>query len=192
MSDHLRLPARARRCEDGLELLSPGVGWLELTVEVGDLVAPGQTLGRLRQLRSATEVVAPEGAAGRVRGPLAATRADAVSHGDNILSLAPLDPGSGGDAALGGEAAAESSGPAVLAPQSGRFYQRPSPQDDPFVTAGTLLQPGDPVGLLEVMKTFAPVRYPRSETAPARVVRYLQPDGADVSKGTPLVELEPE
>jgi biotin carboxyl carrier protein len=52
---------------------------------------------------------------------------------------------------------------------------------------------GDPIGLIEVMKTFGRVLYQPDDTllTRARVVRVLAADGAEVNPGDALLEIEP-
>lgn len=47
---------------------------------------------------------------------------------------------------------------ALRAPMEGTFYQRPSPGAPPFVHEGAAVAAGQTVGLVEVMKTFTPIR----------------------------------
>jgi len=61
----------------------------------------------------------------------------------------------------------------------GTFWSRPGPRDPVFLTPGDPVAVGMSVGLLEVMKTFAPVR---SGTEGA-LERYAVADGAAVSAG---------
>ncbi|MEJ8569982.1 acetyl-CoA carboxylase biotin carboxyl carrier protein [Microbaculum marinum] len=42
----------------------------------------------------------------------------------------------------------------VVATTMGRFYSRPDPKSDPFVTVGSEVTPESSVGLIEVMKLF--------------------------------------
>jgi biotin carboxyl carrier protein len=58
---------------------------------------------------------------------------------------------------------------------------------------GRELEPGTPIGLIEVMKTFAQVVYraERGLPARARIVRVLARDGADVDEGAPLIAVAP-
>jgi biotin carboxyl carrier protein len=69
---------------------------------------------------------------------------------------------------------------------------------------GLLLAPGQAVGLIEVMKTFAQVQYRPDVTGVAgatgkgrplperaRIVRLIAADGAEVARGAPLFEVEP-
>ncbi|MFQ5425502.1 MAG: acetyl-CoA carboxylase [Gaiellales bacterium] len=42
----------------------------------------------------------------------------------------------------------------IQAPFPGTFYRRPSPEADPYVSEGDTVNPGDVVGLIEIMKNF--------------------------------------
>jgi biotin carboxyl carrier protein len=41
-----------------------------------------------------------------------------------------------------------------VAPTNGVFYGRPAPDAEPFVRVGERIAIGQPIGLIEVMKTF--------------------------------------
>lgn len=43
---------------------------------------------------------------------------------------------------------------AIIAPLPGVFYRRPSPDQPEYVQEGDQVNPGDIVGLIEIMKTF--------------------------------------
>ena len=74
-----------------------------------------------------------------------------------------------------------------VAPMSGRFYTKASPDDEPFVKVGDAVSEGQVVCLLEVMKTFNRVVF----RGDAGVIQRIVPeDGADVSRGEPLLELK--
>ena len=47
---------------------------------------------------------------------------------------------------------------ALQAPMEGCFWSRPGPGEKPFVQEGMMIEKGQTVGLIEVMKTFSPVR----------------------------------
>ena len=62
----------------------------------------------------------------------------------------------------------------------------------PSSESGTILEEGQPIGLIEVMKTFAHVRYAGAGLPPrGRVAKVLVEDGAEVGAGDPLIEIEP-
>jgi acetyl-CoA carboxylase biotin carboxyl carrier protein len=47
---------------------------------------------------------------------------------------------------------------AVRAPMLGTFYRTPKPGAPPFVEVGAVVEPDDPVGIIEVMKLFNTVK----------------------------------
>jgi acetyl-CoA carboxylase biotin carboxyl carrier protein len=152
-------------------------------------------------LGRAYDLVVPDGVVGRVVGPAPARTRQPVGWGDPLYEIEPVVATGGragrapsgapvppDDAARDGE-----SGTIVLrSPQSGRFYLRPTPGDEPFAQVGAILEEGQPIGLLEVMKTFAHVRYAGAGLPTrGRVARVLVADGAEVGAGDPLIEVEP-
>jgi acetyl-CoA carboxylase carboxyltransferase component len=81
---------------------------------------------------------------------------------------------------------------AIRAPSSGRFWARPSPEKQSFVSVGDVVTAGQTVCLLEVMKTFHRVAY-AGDGLPerARVLAIRPADGDDLAAGDVLIELEP-
>ncbi len=57
----------------------------------------------------------------------------------------------------------------IKSPLPGIFYRRPNPDADPYVNEGDSVQPGDVVGLVEIMKNF----YEVTSDAAGTVVRFL-------------------
>jgi acetyl-CoA carboxylase biotin carboxyl carrier protein len=76
----------------------------------------------------------------------------------------------------------------ILAPIPGTFYRRPAPDKPVFKNEGDNVSKGETVGLIEVMKTFAPVE----ATENGRVVRFLVDNEDAVMAGQPLYEIEAE
>lgn len=58
--------------------------------------------------------------------------------------------------------APEAGAAAVSAPMDGSVWFSPKPGAPPFVEAGGSVRPGDTVGLIEIMKTFSPIRAERA------------------------------
>lgn len=102
--------------------------------------------------------------------------------------VAPPPPPAAGAAApvVKAAAAVKDGGKAVTAPLTGIFYRSPSPQAPPFVQVGSVISPGDVVGLIEAMKLFNEVRSPVA----GRVRRIAADSGQLVRAHAPLVELE--
>lgn len=172
-------------------LVSPAVGLLTRAHEQGELLAEGQECGVLLVLGRAYALLAPPGVAGRIANAAPERLHAPLGFGDLVYELEPV--GAASARASTPSAPAQTAGGLVLrAPQTGRFYQRPSPGDPTFVRAGELLREGSPVGLIEVMKTFSQVTHRAAGGMPAsvRVLRYLVADGADVKQGQPLLEFE--
>jgi biotin carboxyl carrier protein len=63
---------------------------------------------------------------------------------------------------------------------AGTFWRRPTPRDPVYVEPGGAVSAGKTIGLIEVMKTFAPV----SAGAEGRLERWAVDDGAAVEAGT--------
>jgi len=74
----------------------------------------------------------------------------------------------------------------IAAPLPGIFYRRPAPDQPPFKNEGDSVTIGEPVGLIEVMKTFTQVL---AEEA-GKIARFLVENEAAVMAGEPLYELE--
>ncbi|WP_432094052.1 acetyl-CoA carboxylase biotin carboxyl carrier protein [Streptomyces sp. bgisy100] len=126
-------------------------------------------------------------------GGTAARPGEAAGH--------PANPLPGEAAALAAAAAALPPDPAgtpapappentpryLLAPTVGTFYHAPEPGAAPFVSVGDVVRPGQPVGILEVMKMMSTVE---ADTA-GRVVEFLTPDAHPVEFQQRLIALEP-
>lgn len=158
---------RVERGADGrLRILSPGVGWWWDHPHTGALVGPGSRVGTFAQLNRRDALVLPEGAGGRVTGPLPRDRGVPVEYGQLLFHLAPVAAGERGafpaEPSQPGHPAEMGCPPGtwpVVSPTDGIFYRRPSPGARPFVEPGSRVRGGQPVGLVEVMKTFNLIPY---------------------------------
>ena len=117
---------------------------------------------RIRVARQGTMVaaapaVAPAAAAPAAVAPAAAAPSDAGSH-----------PG------------------AVKSPMVGVVYFAPEPGAAPFISAGSSVTEGQTLMLIEAMKTFNPIRAPKS----GKVTQILATDGHPVEYDEPLVIIE--
>lgn len=191
--------ARVEPDERGaLRVLAPRIGWWSEPPQRGALLGAGSAIGRLTQLNRRYRLVLPEGAAGRVSGGLPRHRLTAVEHGQVLFMLEPVSAGVGageieGDpAAFGHPAGGELPAGArvVVAPTDGVFYQRPAPDAPPFVRPGQRIRRGQPVGLVEVMKTFNQIVYDGPGVPEeAEVVELRGGDAREVRAGEILVVL---
>jgi acetyl-CoA carboxylase biotin carboxyl carrier protein len=192
-----RLELLARRGDgDRLTLRSPAVGLFTGAAARAGVLTEGAAAGTLLVLGAAVALVVPAGTSGRIASERPERVREPVGYGTVLYDLIPLS-GAGetfsGNAGADGAATTAAEGLFIRARHSGRFWQRAAPGEPPFVAAGTVVEPGQPIGLIEVMKTFSHVRYEAIGGLPerARVVRVVTADGEEVAEGTPLVEVEP-
>ncbi len=74
----------------------------------------------------------------------------------------------------------------ILSPMVGTAYRGPAPGARPFVEVGSHIKAGDPVIIIEAMKTMNQIPAPRAGT----VVQILVEDGQPVEYGQPLMIVE--
>lgn len=177
--------------EGSIMVLAPAVGWWSDLPLPGSLLGPGSVIGWLAQLNRRARLVLPEGVEAGIVSDLPRKRALAVEYGQRLFRLAPAGeislerPGAG--AVRDGDEPVERSG-AVVSPTDGVFYRRASPDAPPFVEVGSRIKRGQPIGLVEVMKTFNHILYdgPGSKDE-AEVVEIRCADAQEVSAGEILM-----
>jgi len=74
----------------------------------------------------------------------------------------------------------------IVSPLPGTFYRRPSPDQPEYTTEGDIVQVGDVVGLVEVMKSFHEVLSDVSGT----VTKVLAENEEAIMAGQPLLEID--
>ena len=190
------LMARVDTTPDGRVLvLSPLVGTWTDHPNPGALVGPGSRIGFLSHLTRRFALVLPEGAAGRIALGLPRDRAVAVEYGQLLFELSAVEAVDGN--ALSADAGTLGRPPgaglpegawAVVSPTDGVFYRRPSPASPPFVEEGARIRAGDPIGLVEVMKTFNQIVYGGPGLPEeAQVVEIRRNDAEEVRAGDILL-----
>lgn len=103
-------------------------------------------------------------------------------------------PGAGrADSAGNGRAPSEKSdeelaGEFLTSPGVGVFYRAREPGADPFVSVGSVVRPGQQIGIIEVMKLMIPVEADRG----GRITGVLKADREPVEYGEPLFALDVE
>jgi biotin carboxyl carrier protein len=176
-------------------VLSPLVGVWTDHPHAGALLGPGSRIGVVAQLNRRFVLVLPDGAAGRVAAGLPRNRALAVDHGHVLFELSPVGTGDRREIASGVDTPGHPAGAAtaagswaVLSPTDGVFYRGPSPAAPPFVEPGTKVRTGDPVGLVEVMKTFNQIAFGGPGFPEEAVVAEVRcADGEEVRAGQVLI-----
>jgi 3-methylcrotonyl-CoA carboxylase beta subunit len=145
---------------------------------------PGEALGQLLQAGVAFTVTFPEGASGLIRPTPGGRR---WLECDSLIAI-PVD-----GLVAEGKSAAKDEGADVLpegvvevrADTDGTVYLCPEPGSAAFVSLGEAVAERVTLALIEVMKTFTPVR----SEGPGVVERVLVSDGEAVSAGQPLLWL---
>lgn len=74
----------------------------------------------------------------------------------------------------------------IISPLPGIFYRKPAPDKDPYVNDGEMVEIGQTVGLIEIMKQFTEVR---SEVA-GTIVEFRVEDLAMVNPGDVLAVVD--
>lgn len=186
------LHAEVRAREDGeREVLSPAVGDWRGHPREGAVIGAGEAIGEIVQLGVARRVVLPEAMPpGRVRA-VPADRVVPVEFGAVLFSLRALE-GVEASAPVATDAGTGVGGTGYLVPSptDGVFYRRAAPDAPPFTDVGQRIRVGQPVGLVEVMKTFNQILY-GGDSFPdeAEVVEFFVTDGEDVRAGQPLLRV---
>lgn len=162
---------------------APTVGTWSPAIGVGAPLVGGLLLGTLRRAGRVVPVLAPDGASG-----VASRVAPAgtwVEHGDRIVAIGEsVAVGAEGDAHAEVADRAVPEGVTVIpADSDGTVYLRPEPASAPFAPLGGTVAARSTLALVEVMKTFTPVRSPVAGT----VEQVLVDDASAVSAGQPLL-----
>ena len=189
-----RFVLKAEALEDGSgwRLLSPAVGFYAEAPREGSTFRAGEDCGCLIVLDRVHRLVMPDGVAGFVASAPPERRHEPVGFGSTLFELRRAADAEGFGAAATAAAETAAQGLVVTAPQAGRFYRRSAPEAPVFAEAGDAVQARKTVGLLEVMKTFNPVKYQPGGALPeqAKIVRFLVEDSSDVEEGQALLEVE--
>ncbi|NCG21178.1 MAG: hypothetical protein GWP91_19375 [Rhodobacterales bacterium] len=174
-SDSFRAAVR-----DGAALLSPSAGEWQPALALGAPVSEGVLLGTLAQVGGFLPIIAPAGSAGVVL--------ELKPTGPVECSTGLVQMGERG-AQLGGGFTVEEAqdevpeGVVVIcADTDGTVYLYPEPGAPAFAAVGAIVAAQSTLALIEVMKTFNPVRSPRVGT----LERVLVTDGEGVEAGQAL------
>lgn len=178
-----------------LRIISPRVGIWSEHPHPGALLGPGSRVGWLEHLNRRFALVLPDGASGRVRAEPLRDRAVAVEYGQVLLELRPVlgddAHGLAQEERVSGHHALVDVEPglhAVVAPTDGVFYRAGTPGGKPFVEVGVRIRAGQPLGLIEVMKTFSQIQYGGPGLPDeATVVEIRGADAGEVRAGQVLV-----
>jgi len=190
------LVAEAPGRSNELLLRSPTVGEFSPTLIVGEVVVGGSHVGCLTSLGRRVDLVVPSGVTGRVAELGAGTRGGPVGYAQNLLRLVPVEASGEGDPAVAAGGVQPGDLPegtfAVRSSIHGMFYQRPRPDEPPYVEIGQVVEKGTTLGLVEVMKCFSAVVYGGPDLpVRAEILEVRADDGAEVGTDEILFVVRP-
>jgi acetyl-CoA carboxylase biotin carboxyl carrier protein len=111
-----------------------------------------------------------------------------IQAGDITLDITwggePVAPVESAESPAETESAAEY----LTSPGVGTFYHAPEPGAEPFVSVGSIVRPGQQVGIIEAMKLMMPVEADRA----GRIAEVLKPNGEPVEFDEPLFAIAAE
>jgi len=148
------------------------------------VVADGSGLAEVELSAGGTRVVVRSRSA--VQGSHVVVAGAAVPPTTASAAPVPLPTGAKPAPAVSASAAAPS-GTVVNAPLTGIFYAAPSPGAAAFISVGSIVAVGQPIGLIEAMKLFNEIKSDKA----GRVVRIIAQDGLLVKAKSPIIEVEP-
>jgi len=186
----------SERDDDGWIIRAPRVGIYRDGPRAGRYRAAGERAGRLRVLNRTIGLVIPAGVEGIVGRVQVTDLSVPVEYGQPLFHIAPAARTAAGAAVAGIDAMsrrdpAQAGLPegchAVISPIDGVFYRRASPTSPPFVDAGSIIETGGTIGLVEAMKSFNAVAYGGAGLPlRAEVVEVRAADASEVRQGTIL------
>jgi len=172
----VRLPAN-------LPLTTDDAALIEIVDRLA-VVADGSGLAEVELSAGGTRVVVRSRSA--VQGSQVMVAASAAAQSTASAAPVPLPTGTKPVSAAAASPATPS-GPVVNAPLTGIFYAAPSPGAPAFISVGSIVAVGQPIGLIEAMKLFNEIKSDKA----GRVVRIIAQDGLLVKAKTPIIEVEP-
>lgn len=107
--------------------------------------------------------------------PAAIAAPTAASSATPSVTVAPAEP-----------AVADDKYETINSPIVGSFYRKPSPEADPFVDVGSVVEVGQAVCLVEAMKMFNEIE----AEFKCKIIEILKEDAAPVEFGEPLFKVE--
>lgn len=163
-------------------LEAPAVGFLENLPLPGEILLPGAKIGSLTTIASTYTLRLPSSIGGKVGNYDTEHKKKAVGYAEFLFSVLPYAGEIKGEAEKQKVTNKETNGNfRIAAPSDGIFYRRPSPDLPCYVEVGSIVQKGQVLGLVEVMKCFNPIHF-QGEGLPdcARVVEICTTDACEV------------
>lgn len=169
---------------DGLVARIPAIGRVSLFSQLPEVLTEGSVVGHVTTLRQTRTLVMPSGGPWLLRKVLVTSRGVGVGVATPILQLRNWDEADSGEDA----AAAAEAGVFYATPMAGQYYRRPSPDQEPFIRVGDVIEPGTQIGLVEVMKFFYPLVF--EGQGRWRVTELMTGESASLEAGDSVIRIE--
>jgi len=185
----MRLPLLLRDVDGVQCLCSPAVGTIVALTDNNEIISANDVVAEISILGVRHQLIAPDTVQHRIAFADDLNLSQGVAYQQMIASLATVADGEESTTEVTSD---DLSDLCVLSPQAGRFYHRPAADAEAFVNAGETISAGKTIGLLEVMKTFSPVKWNPAPGNPQTAVvgNYRIADGNDVEDSQPLLDLD--
>ncbi|HXW53735.1 MAG TPA: biotin/lipoyl-containing protein [Myxococcota bacterium] len=167
-----------------VELKSPKIGRAILRVKLGEAVLAGQIIADFWCLGQHYLLKTPANCSGTVSQILHQDRIISLAYGDVFLHVA-RDVVDGAKKSSGEEKTRNVI--TINAPMDGMFYLSSSPDSPPYVNVSDTVVKGQTLGLIEVMKSFYPLKYQGEK--PARISAIHIKTGTPVTSSTPIFSI---
>ena len=173
---------------------APALGRFYPSVSPGQALSAGQSIGELMVLGERIALVLPKDIANAlVIELLPKQRGAAISYRTPLVRLSQLESGSLLKRPLVQQEEAELTAGqcAIRAFSEGQFYRASSPNSPPFAKDGELLQPGQTLGLIEVMKSYYDLKFePPKANLQYKLARFTVNDGQAIEQGATIALIE--
>jgi acetyl-CoA carboxylase biotin carboxyl carrier protein len=140
-----------------INLLSPSIGRIKLEVFVNETIKCGQLIGWLWRLDKCFRLTMPTDCTGVITAIHGCNGLIALGYNEPLLTIDPRL--SSADISPVTMSHTAQAGAYITSPMDGLFYLSSAPENPPFVKVGDSITPGQTLGLIEVMKSFYPVKY---------------------------------
>jgi hypothetical protein len=153
----------------------------------GSSLASSGLAGRLLILNRTHDLVLPAGVSGLVGKVEVDDKVAPVEYGQILFQLHQRGLGQLAGEGIGTAVAVTPGaveGTPVPSPTDGVFYLRLNPNAEPYVRVGSRVVGGQTLGLVEVMKSFNPIKYGGPGLPPeAEIVEICAQNGAEIKSG---------
>ncbi len=171
---------------------SPGVGKILFTIDDGVFITGGNKIGRMKILNKNFILRIPNDMAGSIRLLKNHERITYAAYNEIIFELEKSKKIENNESVIKEDVnITQTNGLIIKSFIDGIFFRRPSPDSEPFVQEGSLVKPGDTLGLIEVMKSFNKIICPDFKKGRnGFITEIYKKDESVIRSGEPLFRIK--